>query len=118
VDGDTKVDADATFRRVMTTSAQRILAGDEKPYDVALGIMGELLPLLEDASYAGAAYNMWGFLTDGIDGPPSYARGLSEREVEDLMRQAATEWQSLGITAEAMQHYFDRWQDWPDSLGT
>jgi hypothetical protein len=68
VDDDNEIDADAAFRHVMAASAQRILAGEEKPYDVGLGIMGELLPLLKDASYAGAAYYMWGFLTDGVDG--------------------------------------------------
>jgi Bacterial low temperature requirement A protein (LtrA) len=109
VDDDNEVDADAAFRHVMAASAQRIFAGEEKPYDVGLGIMGELLSLLKAASYAGAAYYMWGFLTDGVDGPRSYARGLSEWQIEELMRRAAAEWLALGPTSEDVQRYFDRW---------
>lgn len=65
--------------------------GDERPYDVGISLMGQLGPVLTEADYAGAAYSMWGFLTDGIDGPPRYAPGLSEAETEDLMRLAASE---------------------------
>lgn len=61
---------------------------------------------------------MWGFLTDGIDGPPRYARGLSEVQVEDLMRQAAAEWLELDPNPDELRRYFDRWHEWPDSLKT
>lgn len=111
-------DAEAEFLRVMTSSAERIMSGEERPYDVGIGLMGELMPMLTEADFAGVAYRMWGFLTDGIDGPAQYARGLSEREIEDLMRLAAHEWLSLEPSPQELRRYFDRWEDWPDSLGT
>jgi hypothetical protein len=110
--------ADAEFRRVMTNSAKRLLSGDQRPYEVGIRLMGELVPMLSEAEFAGAAYHMWGFLTDGIDGPPRYARGLSEQEIENLMRLAAREWLSLASSPEELRRYFDRWEKWPDSLAT
>ena len=111
-------DAEAKFRRIMTNSAKRVLSGDERPYDVGISLMGELGALPTEADFAGSAYRMWGFLTDGIDGPPRYARGLSDPEIEDLMRLAAHEWLSLEPSSQELRRYFDRWEDWPESLGT
>jgi hypothetical protein len=71
------------------------MSGDERPYDVGIGLTGELGSMLTEVEFAGVAYRMWGFLTDGIGGPPRYARGLSGREIEDLTRLAAHEWLSL-----------------------
>jgi hypothetical protein len=101
----------------MTSSAERIMSGDERPYDVGIGLMGELIPMLTKADLAGVAYRMWGFLTDGIDGPPRYVRGLSEREIADIMRLAANEWLSLAPSPQELRRYFDRWEERPDSLG-
>lgn len=109
-------DAEAEFRRVMTSSAKRIMSGGERPYDAGIDLMGQLIPILTEADFAGVAYRMWGFLTDGIDGPPRYARGLSEQEIEDLMRLAAHEWLSLEPSPQEVRRYFNRWEEWPDSL--
>jgi len=100
----------------MTGTARRILRGDDSPYDVGMGLMSDLIPVLE-ADFAGAAYAMWGFLTDGMDGPPPYARGLSDAEIEDLMRLAAREWLELDPSPDELRRYFSRWDGWPDSLG-
>ena len=76
--------------------------------------MGELGPVLTEADYAGAAYEIWGWLTDGIDGPPAYARGQTRDQIEDLMRQAASEWLALASRPDDLRGYFDRWRGWPD----
>ena len=76
--------------------------------------MVELGPVLTVADYAGAAYEMWGWLTDGIDGPPAYARGQTRDQIEDLMRQAASEWLAVGPRPDEIRGYFDRWRSWPD----
>jgi hypothetical protein len=114
-------DANVEFMRVMRAGAERIVSGDERPYDVGMSLMADLNSLFTaegpDPDYAGRAYNVWGFLTDGVDGPPRYARGLTESEVEDLMRQAASEWLALSDpSGDELSRYFDRWDDWPDSL--
>jgi hypothetical protein len=107
---------DARFRQIMTDAAHRILHGDDIPYSLGMDLMAGLGPVLDGADFAGAAYCMWGFLTDGIDGPAPYARGLSESEIEDLMRLAAREWLDLDPNPYELRRYFSRWDDWPDSL--
>jgi hypothetical protein len=109
-------DANAEFMRIMTASAEAMLTEAVRPYEVAMRLLGALGPVLSEADFAGSAYYVWGFLTDGIDGPDRYARGLTEAQIEDLMRQAATEWLALPGTPEATAQYFERWSDWPDSL--
>jgi hypothetical protein len=115
---DTDREANAEFLRIMSTSTQRMLAGEERPYDVGMRLLGDLGPVLTTADYAGAAYSVWGFLTDGIDGPETYARGLTPGQIEDLMRQAAAEWLALEPSQNELEHYFARWSDWPDSVAS
>lgn len=79
--------------------------------------MRELGRVLTEADYAGAAYEMWGWLTDGIDGPPAYARQLTSQQIEDLMRLAASEWLALDPKPEHLRRYFERWRNWPDFPG-
>ncbi|GAA1380582.1 hypothetical protein GCM10009661_55620 [Catellatospora chokoriensis] len=71
-------DAETRFRRIMTDAARRIPRGDDPPYSLGMDLMGNLMPVC-DADFAGAAYEMWGGLTDGIDGPPrcDYALSIS-----------------------------------------
>ena len=108
---------DVELLRVLNQGAQRVLSNEARPYDVGIALMGELMaPMMDGAEFAGTAYTMWGELTDGIDGPPRYARGLDEGEIEDLMRQAATEWLALDPSSENMRIYFERWHLWPESL--
>ena len=103
--------------RLMTVSAERMVGGYEAPYEIGMRLLADLASLLE-ADHAGKGYAVWGFLTDGIDGPPPYARGLSEPQIEDLMRQAAREWLALPDPADdELTRYFERWDNWPDSLG-
>ena len=65
------------------------------PCHEGMRLMEELGPVLTQADFAGAAYAIWGWLTDGIDGPPAYARGQTPGQIEALMRQAASEWLAL-----------------------
>jgi hypothetical protein len=80
--------------------------------------MSELIPLFTEADFAGAACHMWDFLTDGIDGPPRYARSLSEPETENLMRLAAHEWLLMKPSPDELRRYLTRWENWPVSLET
>lgn len=115
--GADNVKADAELLRLLNLGAQRILAGDERPYDAGMALMGVLTaPMVNGAEFGGAAHTMWAELTDGIDGPPRYARGLSETEIEGLMRQAAAEWLILEPVPAELRRYFDRWRNWPESL--
>jgi hypothetical protein len=109
-------DADARFCEIVNDAARRILRGDDSPYDVGMHLMSDLVPVLQSADFAGTAYAMWGFLTDGIDGPAPYTRGLSEDEIENLMRLAAREWLDLDPRPDELRRYFARWEHWPDSL--
>lgn len=106
---------DQRFRRIMTEAAHRILAGTKSPYEIGIELLGDLAgpELLDKSDFAGAAYMMWGSLTDGIDGPPRYAQGRSESEILDLMRLAAREWLDLEPTPENVHAYLLRWEDWP-----
>jgi len=108
--------ADLRFRQIMTAAARRMLMS-ESPYDLAIRLMGELAEeVLTTADFSGGAYAMWGWLTDGLDGPPSYARGLTDAEIENLMRQAAKEWLDLDLSSASVRRYLARWEDWPDSV--
>jgi hypothetical protein len=107
---------DLRFRQIMNDAARRI-AVSESPYDLAIGLMGDLArEVLTTADFSGGAYAMWGWLTDGLDGPPRYARGLTGDEIEDLMRLAAKEWLDLDLSPESVRRYLARWEDWPDSV--
>lgn len=108
--------ADLRFRQIMNDAARRILNTDESPYDVGIQLMGDLGEVLTTADFSGGAYAMWGCLTDGIDGPPSYSRGLSEPEILQLMHLAAREWLDMDPTAENVRAYLSRWEDWPESV--
>lgn len=100
----------------MADSARAMLAGDHCPYDVAVRLLGDLGPVLTTADYSGSAAYVWDFLTDGIDGPPRCARGLTEAGIESLMRQAASEWLELQPSPEILAAYVERWSDWPESV--
>lgn len=107
--------ADLRFRQIMTDAARRILTSDS-PYDLAIGLMGDLGEVLTTADFSGGAYAMWGWLTDGLDGPLRYARGLTDAEIEDLMRLAAKEWLDLDLSSTSVRRFLARWEDWPDSV--
>lgn len=59
---------------------------------------------------------MWGWLTDDLDRPPSYARGLTHAEIEDLTRLAANGWPDLDPSSAAIPRHLACWDDWPDSV--
>lgn len=108
--------ADLRFRQIMTDAA-RLIVDSESPYDLAIGLMGDLAGEgVTAADLSGGAFAMWGWLTDGIDGPPRYSRGLTDAEIEDLMRLAAKEWLELDPSKANVRRYLERWQDWPDSV--
>ena len=102
----------------MTASARRLTGGAVAPYEEGMRLMSELTPLLAEADHSGAAYKVWGELTDGIDGGPRYARGQTPEQIEDLMRQAASEWLALDPHADELRRYFERWLTWPDFAAT
>lgn len=111
-------DLDARFMQIMTASARRVAGGTVAPYEEGIRLMGQLVPFLPEVENAGAAYVVWGDLTDGIDGPPAYARGQTPEQIEDLMRQAASEWLALDPRADELRRYFERWRNWPDFAAT
>lgn len=107
--------ADLRFRQIMTDASRRLLARDEPPYEIGIRLMGDLGEPIT-AEHSGGAMAMWGWLTDGIDGPPAYSRGLTHAEIEDLMRQAAAEWLELDLSPESIADYLERWEGWPNSV--
>lgn len=107
--------ADLRFRQIMADAAGRIMTS-ESPYELGMELMGELHEVLSTADLSGRAYLLWGALTDGIDGGPRFARGLTHGEIEGLMRLAAEEWLDLDISMVSVRRYFARWEDWPDSV--
>jgi hypothetical protein len=107
-------DPNEQFTQAMTASARRLAGGAVAPDEEGMRLMSELTPLLAEAAYSGAAYKVWGELTDGIDGPPGYARGQTPEQIEDLMRQAASEWLALDPHAGEPRRDFERWRTWPD----
>jgi hypothetical protein len=109
---------DERFKQIMTASARRMISTGDSPYDEGMRLMGELGQVLGEADFAGAAYEIWGFLTDGIDGPPAYAREQTRDQIEALMRQAASEWLALDPRPDELGQYFDRWRVWPDFSAT
>jgi hypothetical protein len=111
-------DPNERFMQAMTASARRLTGGAVAPYEEGMRLMSELTPLLAEAACSGAAYRVWGELTDGIDGPPRYARGQTPEQIEDLMRQAASEWLALDPPAGELRRYFERWLTWPDFVAT
>jgi hypothetical protein len=111
-------DPDARFMQVMTASARSLAYGSEAPYEAGIRLTSDLQPLLAEADYAGAAYEVWAWLTDGIDGGPRYARGQTSEQIEDLMRQAASEWLALDPRPDQLRRYFERWRNWPDFAAT
>jgi len=102
-----------------------MVSGDQRPYDVAVDLLTIELRAVGPAQpgalrvlhgFHRDASLLWGFLADAVDGPPSYSRGLTAQQVEDLMRRAASEWLAMDPTFDAVRHYFDRWLDWPESI--
>ena len=111
------------FRPVMNDAAIRVATSTERPYDLACELAGSLLDLSAELLDRGRpnglavdAYLLWSALTDGIDGPPRYARGVTAGEVEELMRLAAKEWLRIDGSPNAVRTYLARWEDWPDSV--
>lgn len=108
--------ADIRFRQLVTEAAERIRTEDS-PYDSGMQLMGDIVhEVIFTADHAGGTYLMWAELTDGIDGPPPFARGLDQAQIEQLMRQAAVEWLELEHTSANVRRYLDRWGGWPDSV--
>jgi hypothetical protein len=109
-------DAEADFLGIMTIRCREMESRAEPPYEVGIRLMLALQPLMAHSGYASDAYLVWGSLTDALDGPPNYARGLTHPQVEGLMRSAASEWLALTPRPVELDRYFLRWRDWPDSL--
>jgi hypothetical protein len=82
---------------------ERILWGQERPYDVA----GELMALISDylGDLPGAAYVMWGELTDVCELRSEEACA----HAEELMRQATSEFLGLTDYGSQLPAYADRW---------
>jgi hypothetical protein len=99
-------DGDAELVRVMTRTAQRILAG-ERAYDVCVDTTGALVALLGKAHNDGTAYVLWAEIGDLVDSP----RGpQSESACNGMAAAAAADWLSVEIQSpEAVASYFDRW---------
>ena len=91
-----------------------MLTGAESPYDVTRDLMYDLHSMTAD--FSNEIFAMWGWLTDGMDGPPAYARGLTQQQLERLMRQAAQEWLDLDLSADNVRTYLARWDGWPESV--
>jgi hypothetical protein len=110
------VDADdPQLAEIMSTYAPRIAsAPGSSVYDVAMELYAKLVLALPALRHFDQAVMLWGSLTDAVDGPPSYARGVDDPAA--LIRQAATEWLALEPSKDALDDYFDRWLDWPLSL--
>lgn len=107
------------FRDEMTESAQSMLRSESAPYEVGIALWSSMLRKVghkDAAEFTHRAWHMWGFLTDALDGPPNYRRGLSSSEVESLMRLAAQEWLETPGDRDSIERYFDRWDEWPDSI--
>ena len=111
------------LRRVVNRPVIRLAKGAERSYDLACELAGALMQLSIELHKDGQpnglavdAYSMWSALTDGIDGPQRYARGLTVGEIEELMRLAAKEWRELDASPDAVRTYLTRWENWPDSV--
>ncbi len=98
---------DAGLVRVMTQVAERVLASEERPDDVAIDAMGALGGLLTEASHGGIAYLLWAEISDLCDDP----RGPgSAEECNKRARAAASDWPAVDRdSVEAVDSYFERW---------
>ncbi|WP_125775816.1 hypothetical protein [Antribacter gilvus] len=102
-------DADNRLAEIMTGAARDVLAGGGDPYWVGIAAAGEILDeVIEHATHGGAAYVLWGELTDVQDHPkldaPAWCAALT--------RLAAEDWLAIDSTvAESVARYFERWAD-------
>lgn len=116
VDDDSQ-EANEKFMRLMTVSAERMVSQDEPPYELGVRLMADLTSLFE-ADHAGGPTPCGDFSRTASTGHVHTRRGLSELQIEGLMRQAAREWLALSDPADdELTRCFKRWDDWPDSLG-
>lgn len=112
-------DADGAWRELVTARARRVVT-DENPYDSASRIVEDINRVLIEPEFtgshdrAGSVMALWLELTDALDGPPAYARGLARSDIDQLMRRAAHEWLALDADPRSVDVYIRRWSAWPD----
>lgn len=101
-------ESDAALVRVLTEVAEKVIAPEERPYDIAIDAMGAIGGVLTEARHAGVAYMLWAEISDLLDAP----RGPESEEMCDAYaRAAATDWLAVDATSpEAVTFYFDRWE--------
>jgi hypothetical protein len=107
-------DPDLALNGVMTEYCRRVLAGDERTYDLCMDAGGALMAadLVLDASHGGAAYCLWMDASDIYDAPrrPDVALLERERQLQDHARSFAADWVTLDPTSTAaVAAFFARW---------
>ena len=105
---DPRVDPNDELVRVLSETAERVLAG-ERAYSVAHDATNAMLagPIVLEARHGGIAYVLWGSIADMFDDP----RGpYSEEACQAFAQAASTDWQAINArSAEAIASYFQRW---------
>ncbi len=112
-----------TYIELVTEYAERIVASIDNadPVEAVTQAIEQLYNQIGPRDFrdwpesCGHPVMVWGFLSDAIVGPPSYARGVADPIA--LIRRAAAEWLALDKSPDAIGEYHDRWTTWPESLG-
>ena len=112
-------DADDAWRELVSARVRQVVVGED-PYDPASRISEDINRVLIEPGFAGSrdragsVLALWLELTDAVDGPTAYARGLARSEIDQLMRRAANEWLALDADTPSVDAYIRRWNAWPD----
>jgi hypothetical protein len=112
-------DADDAWRELVTARARQVVVVED-PYDPASRIGEDINRVLIEPEFAGShdragsVMALWLGLTDAVDGPPAYARGLARSDIDQLMRRAANEWLALDADTQSVDVYIRRWNAWSD----
>jgi hypothetical protein len=86
---------------------ERIASGAERPYDVALELMGVIADPNELPKLPGATYSMWGELTDVCE-----LRGEQAcLRAEELMRLAASEFLAFDDAGSELAEWSEAWME-------
>ena len=104
------MDTDSVSRAFLTAYAgccQRIASGAERPYDVALELMGVIADPDELPKLPGAAYSMWGELTDVCELRSEQAC----LRAEELMRKAASEFLAFDNAGSKIGEWSEAWME-------